>query len=336
MLSTIFDKRIRPKTGPVLAVRSAFTPDQKGIRNMPKEYYIRTLTAGRYVKVVRYSRAVPNDTKSTRQHKQAATNAAQKFINIKNATERLQLLLCANFDSKDACFCTFTFRADQLPANQKHTKAIFCDYLKKIRAEWRRKGQILKYIYTIEGEPMATDASTFPGSSHRWETEPWKDRERWAKLDCREVQGDPEQPTRLHVHCFLLLKKGDYEAVRALWPYGQVYINQMKVNELTTFSRLASYVTKEKRADIKGNGARAYTPSLGLDQPESTGHWCTEYEGITLPKGADEIKSGAEHDEIYGTSMEYIFYRLPRAQQTPQPYKSRGPIGSPPRSKQRK
>lgn len=303
---------------------------------MAKEYYIRTLTAGRYVKVVRYSRAVPNDSKSTRQHKQAATNAAQRFINIKNATERLQLLLCANFDSKDACFCTFTFRPDQLPANQKHTKTIFCDYLKKIRAEWRRKDQILKYIYTVEGESLPADTVTFPGNSQRWETEPWKDRERWAQLDCDGAQEEVEQPVRLHVHCFLLLRKSDYETVRAFWPYGQVFISQMKVNELATFSRLASYVTKEKREDRKGNGVRAYIPSLGLEQPECSGHWCNEYEGIIMPKGAEAIKSGAEHDEIYGISMEYILYRLPRPQQISQPYKSRGAIGKPPRSKQRK
>lgn len=303
---------------------------------MSKEYYIRTLRAGRYVKVVRYSRAVPSDSRSTRQHKQAATNAAQRFINIKNATERLQLLLCANFDSKDACFCTFTFRPDQLPANQKHTRAVFCDYLKKLRTEWRRKGLGLKYIYTVEGETETTEDTTFPGNSSRWETEPWRERDRWAQLDCGGAQNDAEQPPRLHIHCFLLLKKSDYETVRAFWPYGQVFISQMKVNEITTFSRLASYVTKEKREDRKGNGDRAYIPSLGLEQPEISGHWCNDYEGITMPKGAEAIKSGAEHNEVYGTSIEYILYRLPRSPQTPQPYKSRGNIGKPPRNKLRK
>lgn len=100
----------------------------------------------------------------------------------------------------------------------------------------------------------------------------------------------------------------------------------MKINEPTTFTRLASYVTKEKRSAQKGNGARAYVPSLGLDQPEPGGRWCSEFEGITLPKGAEEIKSGSEHDEIYGTSVEYLLYRLPRPQQMPQPYKSKGSL----------
>ena len=45
---------------------------------------------------------------------------------------------------------------------------------------------------------------------------------------------------------------------KKLWPYGQVYISQMKANEIHAFPCLASYVTKEKREDKKGNGARAY------------------------------------------------------------------------------
>ena len=64
---------------------------------MAKGFYIRTMTAGRYQKVVRYSRAIPSDNKATRQAKQAATTAAQKFINVKNATEKLQLLRMKTF-----------------------------------------------------------------------------------------------------------------------------------------------------------------------------------------------------------------------------------------------
>lgn len=293
---------------------------------MPKEFYIRRRAAGRYVLVARYSRALPHDSKSTRQAKQAATAAAQKYVNVKNATEKLQLLLCANFDSKDAHFCTFTFTDDWLPANQKHTRQIFRDYLTQLRKEWNRQGRALRYIYTVEGDPLPSSASAASIDADLWETTPWRDRERWAQMDAQEGQDEPEQPTRLHVHCFLHLQKEDYEPVKALWPYGQAYLNPMKVNELTTFQRLASYVTKEKRDGGKGNGSRAYVPSLNLDQPEITGHWCTEYEGIVLPKGAELIRSWSEQNEIHGTSMECISYRMPRPQQAPQPYKSKGKI----------
>ena len=291
---------------------------------MAKEFYMREMRAGRYRKVVRYSRTLPSDSTSTRAAKQAATTAAQKFINIKNSTERLQLLLCANFDSKKACLCTFTFTDEALPANRKHAKSIFSAYLKKLRPEWKRTNRVFKYLYTIEGDPLAA----VPMADQQWETAPWRDKERWAQLDAVADQPEPEQATRFHVHCFLLLDKADYETIKAFWSYGQVFISQMKVNELTTFQRLASYVTKESRTGSKGNGARAYVPSLNLEQPTIEGHWCSEYEGITLPNGAEAIKSGAEHDDIYGSSMEYLFYRLPRPVQQPQPYKSKGKIST--------
>lgn len=292
---------------------------------MAKDFYMRIRTAGRYRLVARYSRPLPGDSDATRTAKQAATTAAQKYINIKNATERLQLLLCANFDSKDACFCTFTFADETLPANRKHVKTIFVDYLRKLRPEWKRTDRAFKYLYTIEGEPLTVYPTAAPVAGQRWEIAPWRDAKRWEQLDTA-AQDAPEEPARFHVHCFFLLRKADHETIKALWPYGQVYISQMKVNELTTFQRLASYVTKESRTGVKGNGARAYTPSLNLEQPTIDGHWCAEFEGITLPIGAEKISSGADSNEIYGSSMEYLLYRMPRAVQQPQPYKGKGKL----------
>lgn len=300
---------------------------------MAKGFYIRTMTAGRYQKVVRYSRTIPGDNKATRQAKQVATTAAQKFINVKNATEKLQLLLCANFDRKDACFCTFTFTDENLPANQKHTQRIFSDYIRKLRIEFRRNGKPLLYIYTVEGTPTAQEPGALPIGGQPWEVAPWRDSDRWEQMDHTQPQEAQEKPVRLHVHCFLLLKKEEYETVRALWVYGQVYINQMKVNELTTFQRLAAYVTKEKRSGDKGNGVRSYVPSANLQQPEYSGHWCTEFEGIVLPSGAEKISSGYEEQSVYGASMEFLYFRLPRPQAQPQPYKSKGLIRSTPPEK---
>lgn len=286
---------------------------------------MRIRTAGRYRLVARYSRPLPGDSAAVRTAKQAATTAAQRFINTKNATENLQLLLCANFDSKDACFCTFTFTDETLPANRKHAKAIFVDYLRKLRYEWKRTDRTLNYIYTLEGEPLSAFPEAAAVAGQRWEVAPWREEKRWEQLDTA-AQEPSEGPTRFHVHCFFLLRKTDYETVKALWPYGHVYINQMKVNELTTFQRLASYVTKESRTGAKGNGARAYTPSLNLEQPTFDGHWCAEFEGISLPIGAEKISSGGDSNEIYGSTMEYMFYRTPRPTEPSQTYKSKGKL----------
>ena len=100
----------------------------------------------------------------------------------------------------------------------------------------------------------------------------------------------------------------------------------MKVNELTTFQRLASYVTKESRSGTKGNGEKSYTPSTNLEKPIIAGRWCSEFEGITLPIGAEKIASGTDSNEIYGSSMEYLFCRMPRDTPQPQPYASKGKL----------
>lgn len=297
---------------------------------MGKAFYMRTMTAGRYRKVVRYTRALPGETKTVRAAKQAATNAAQKYINTKNATERLEFLLAANFDRpRESSFCTFTFGPGHEPANQKHTKEIFAGFIRKLRPYLKDK----RYIYTVEGTDLKRCPSAAPVEAMEWEKTPWRQKERWEQLDSSAQQQPQEEETRLHIHCFLNLEKGECETVRALWPYGNVYISQMKVNETHSFLRLASYVTKEKREDKKGNGARAYIPSKNLEQPVITGHWCAEHEGIVLPQGAELIAGGSDYEAVYGSSMEYKYFRLPRPTQRPEPYKSKGKITGQPAKK---
>lgn len=294
---------------------------------MSKDYYIRTMQAGRFVKTVRYKRSLPSDSKAARRAKSAVTCKAQRYINVKNAADKLELLLCANFDNKKACFCTLTFAASKLPATRKDAKALTAKYFVDIRKEWKRRNKDNpKYIYTIEGETLASRPDARSIDADSWELTPWRDRNRWENMSAVADQEATEQPTRFHVHCFLLLDKADYETVKAFWPYGHVYINPMKVNEISTFQRLACYVMKERRDGAKPNGDRAYIPSKNLEQPVTTGYWCHDYEAIEPPHGAELIESGRE--DTYYTSFQYCSYRLPRAQQLPQPYTSRGRLGN--------
>lgn len=293
---------------------------------MAKNFYMRTMVAGRYLKIIRYTRPLPGDNKVVRQAKTAATNAAQRYINIKNSAEKLQLLLCANFDRKDACFCTFTFDDDNLPANRKHAQSIIVSTFRALKKEFRRQGRDMKYIYVVEGESLSTAPDAVPVAAQPWEIAPWREREKWAEMDLLPATGSQEPPTRFHVHGFLILQKEDYETVRALWPYGHVYINPMRVNDLMTFQRLANYATKEARDNDLPNGMRVYTPSLGLEQPTTEGHWCNDYEGIALPQGAEQLDRGSAVNDIYGSSMEYLYCRMPRPQQPPQPYTGKGRI----------
>lgn len=302
---------------------------------MAKEFYMRTVQTGRYFRVARYTRALPGDSKSVRAAKQASTNAAQKFINIKNTTERLSMLLETNFDRKDeSCFCTFTFRPGEEPANQKHTISIFSSYVRKLRPYLQKDGRLFQYIYTVEGTPLKSCPSAARVDDLEWEKTPWRQRERWEQLDSKAQDEAQGEEIRLHVHCFLNLREHDYDAVRAMWPYGQVFISRMKVNEKRTFTRLASYVTKEKRSDKKGNGSRAYITSLNIKQPDTNGHWCAAHEGIVIPDRAEVLEHSNNSEYVYGTSVEYLYYRLPRPQQLPEPYKGKGKIkGRPEKSR---
>ncbi len=290
---------------------------------MGREYYMRTIVAGRYRKVVRYNRVLPGDSMPVRNAKKTFTSRSQQYINIKNSTEKLQWLLCANYDRKDACFCAFTFRDEHLPDCRQSVKKMASDCLQKLRKEWKRQGRDQKTIYTVEGDSPGF-APSAPQADNIWETMPWKDRARWPTMDMMEEDEPTEPPIRLHWHCFMLLNREDYDVVRAFWPYGQVYINAMKVNDITTFPRLASYVTKEARNGKRPKGERSYIPSLNLEQPIIDGKWCEDYEGISVPKEAETIRCGSERDEMYGASMEFAFYRMPRQKQLPEPYKGKG------------
>ncbi len=288
---------------------------------MAKAAYKKTVIAGQLRKVVRYSRALPKDSKVVRQAKQAATSAAQRYLNIKNATDRLELLFWSNFATKYAAFLTFTFDEDNLPANQKHTQGIFADCMTEYRKTAKAKGAPCGYVYTVEGVNLTHNPAAYPVAAQEFELEPWKVKEKWEQLGAPGAQDSQDKQPRLHVHCVMNLLPCDYDTIRALWPYGQVYISPIKINEAEAFPRLASYFTKESRSCAKEPGKRAYIPSRGLVQPVITGEWCSESEPLELPQGAESIKRGAEYNDTYGTSMEYLIYKLPGAQDGPKPQK---------------
>ena len=288
---------------------------------MSKNFYVRTITAGRYVKSVRYMRSLPGDTEAVRAARSATTNKAQRFINLKNAAEKLQMLLCANFDEKDACFCTFTFSEENLPANRKHTRQIFRSYLACLRRKWRKQQRELKYIYTIEGSALSVDPHACHIDGQQWEIRPWNVKTRWDQVD-KSAKRSARQHVRLHAHCFLILNKKDRVLARELWPYGHVYINPMQVDLPDTFYKLSYYVTKEARGNSIPSGSRSYVPSRNLEQPSIDGHWCEAHETFSPPEEAECVHTANETTDY--TSFQYVSYRLPRPKKTPKTYRSKG------------
>ena len=142
---------------------------------MASSYYIRTMRAGRMVKTVRYRRPMPNETGRARSERMAHTRAAQRFINCKNCADKLELLLWANFDSKEACFVTLTYRDNAMPGSRTAAKNAARGFFTAIRDEKRRRGGALKYVYNTEGTPLASAQS----ATGEWEVRPWNVPDQW-------------------------------------------------------------------------------------------------------------------------------------------------------------
>ena len=285
---------------------------------------MRTIRAGRYVKSVRYRRSLPSDSSEVRAAKAATTNKAQRYINLKNAAEKLQMLLCVNYDVKEACFCTLTFSEENLPVNRKMTRQCFIGFRDALRRRWSRQGRELKCIYNIEGTSLAIDPKASPAEESQWEIQPWRVKNKWDSVDNLSRKAKPKDSIRFHAHCFLILNKSDRDVVRKLWPYGHVFINPMQVDLPDTFYRLSYYITKEARNGTLPKGARSYVPSRNLEQPIIEGHWCNDFEVLQPPPNAEHIHIANESTDY--TSFQYCSYRLPRPKRQQKKYKSKGRV----------
>lgn len=276
---------------------------------------MRTFSAGRYRKVIRYPRSLPGDSPPTRASKRHHSAAAQRYINIRDCTERLQWLLCCNYDHKSAAFLTLTFDDEHLPDSRNGVKLCVQKLIRQLRPVFRNRGDPFPVIYTVEGQP----SQSLRQADSPWEVAPWKDVKKWETLAGEDEQQDA--PVRLHAHMFLLLpERDDRELVRSFWPHGRVHINYIRVNDFKSFQRLAAYVTKESRLGSRPDNEKAYVPSLGLIQPDVDGHWCKEAETIGFPAGVEQLGDGRERDHVSGYESSWIMYRHPRPTTKPKPY----------------
>lgn len=195
---------------------------------MKKAFYIRTKRAGRRVKCVRYQRPLPCDTGRARAAKMRHTKAAQRFINCKNTTEKLELLLFANFDSPLACFVTLTYDGSHLPRSKAAAKANMAKVNERMRCDKRKRGEPFPYVYTTEGAAQASTESIDVGAD-TWEVCPWEVKERWEELGEKPAEWANGE-ARLHHHAIMLLSDSDFDALRAAWPHGAVYISRINAH----------------------------------------------------------------------------------------------------------
>lgn len=108
--------------------------------------YSKIETAGRLVRGMIYTRALPSDSAAARQAKTRCSSAARAAMNLKQSWQKLEVQMAANFTPRDLVL-TLTYRDSCLP----HSKAQAVTRLKKFIRELREsrsiRGAPTYYIY---------------------------------------------------------------------------------------------------------------------------------------------------------------------------------------------
>lgn len=270
--------------------------------------YRRIMRAGRLVKICIYTPSVSRGNEQTRQHRQAATKTAQRFINCRNQIERLSLILAGNFDVDNAVFITLTYDDNHLPTKKAAVKAHYEKFAREVRASLRLKGRSFGYARSIEGESTEDEPTAQNPCSIGYELKPWGDRQKWEKEGepTREKNSAPAaaDPVRFHCHIISTLSPSDYDTVRSLWPYGHAYISRIDTKDRESFPKLASYMTKDTRKGKTRVGERCFACSKGLARPVVSGEWI-EADNEAVPAGAFEFE-----DSMDGTSRWSYCHRI--------------------------
>lgn len=157
------------------------------------------IIAGRIVKTAIYTAPEPLDGQRARAEKSRMTTAAQKAMNNKAARARLEMLMAANYSGRDL-FVTLTYRDKELPPSRAAAVERLRKFIKIFRAQRKKNGQALKYLYTTE-----------------------------------EKHGE----ARLHHHLVINGTGADIEVLKSLWPYGDIidieYIGARGYDELSIY-----------------------------------------------------------------------------------------------------
>lgn len=220
------------------------------------------------------------------------TSAAQQFYNHKMSWRELELLIAANFGSKDY-FLTFTYDNEHLPENKEEAAACFKKFLRRLRDTRSRRKEDLYYLYVTEGYHGSMEDEYFGAD--------------------RELEDK-----RLHHHVLLnSVGPGDLEEYRSLWPYGG-YLRAEPV-DVHYYQELARYMTKEAREFGRAKpGERTWRGSRNLKKPE------VEYieiptDSVTLTPPPDAVDYHQFHEKNpYGFAdcigARYLIYAAPLVQ----------------------
>lgn len=175
---------------------------------MAKKNRLTKVTAGRLVRLVRYSQAVASDEPQVRAAKQRISSAARCRINARTSREKCEEVMAANFDRGDL-FITLTYR--EAPATREAALRMLGTFLRRLRQARAARGERL--LYLKNAEHLRDD-----GSEGRW-----------------------------HHHLVVNATGRDYEEIRELWsPWGDNVDFEGLLTDGESYESRARYLCKER------------------------------------------------------------------------------------------
>lgn len=208
--------------------------------------YTKIETAGRLVRGVIYTRAMPSDCAKARQAKARCSSAAREAMNLKQSWQKLEVLMAANFTPQDMVL-TLTYREDRLPLSKAQAVTRLKKFVRQLRESRLLRGQPTCYIYCTEG---------YHGD-HRW-----------------------------HHHLILNSTGNDYEEIRALWSENgdNIDFQHLDLQSFEDWARYLTKEPREHGNPRVGE--RMWVPSLGLRRPTVETASCPDNFTLTVPRGA--------------------------------------------------
>ena len=126
---------------------------------MSKTKQMTTITAGRFVRVVAYSRSMPYDSTQAREEKAHFSSLARQATNFRTAYENVQMLLLVNFDPAvvGSVHMVLTYDDAHVPKNRRSAKRYAQGYFDRLRSTCRMQGEPCLYLYNTEEHTSGGD-----------------------------------------------------------------------------------------------------------------------------------------------------------------------------------
>ena len=193
-------------------------------------------------------------------------------VGISLVLVKLELELAANILPRDH-WCTFTFRDEDLPEDEKSVEACVKAFRRRIVRAYGKNAPVI-----------------FWRAEHKHEDDDFLTDRRW------------------HVHACIQARSGsDYETLQRCWPYGRVDIEPIRIDKDHSYAQLAAYMVKEP---LDRAGAHAWHNTRNAAKPEvETFPVPDDQAQLQPPKGALVYEDAREQNE-YG-SWRYVKYLAP-------------------------